>query len=70
MSTVDDVRKAIQDFLAPELAELKGELRAIRETQKLQFEALNQRFDDLIERMQLNRRIEALERDREERRAS
>jgi hypothetical protein len=70
LSTVDDVRKAIQDFLAPELAELKGELRAIRETQKLQFEALNQRFDDLIERMQLNRRIEALERDREERRAS
>lgn len=66
MSTVDDMRKVLQDFLAPELQEIKGELKVIG----ARLDGINQRFDDLIERLELNKRLEALERDREERRAS
>jgi hypothetical protein len=60
------MRKVLQDFLAPELQEIKGELKVIG----ARLDGINQRFDDLIERLELNKRLEALERDREERRAS
>lgn len=66
MSIYDDVKKALQDFLAPELKEIKGELTAIN----IRISAIDQRFDDLIERLDLKKRIEKLEQERDEKRAS
>jgi hypothetical protein len=63
--TVNDVKK---DFLAPELNEIKGELKAINiridgieKNLAIHFTALDQRFVDLIERLELKKRIEKLE---------
>jgi len=66
LSIYDDVKKALQDFLAPELKEIKGELTAIN----IRISAIDQRFDDLIERLDLKKRIEKLEQERDEKRAS
>lgn len=62
MSLYDDVKKALQDVLAPELQEIKGEIKAIN----IRLDGINQRFDDLIERLKLTSRIEKLERQYEE----
>ena len=48
MSTVEDVRKAIQDFLAPELRTISARL-----------EAIDQRFDSFTREM--NARFEAVD---------
>jgi hypothetical protein len=66
LSVYDDVKKALQDVLAPELREMKGELSAIN----IRIDGINQRFDDLIERLDLKKRVEKLEQEREEKRAS
>jgi hypothetical protein len=61
MSNVDDLRRALQDFLAPELKEIKGELKAIN----VRMDSFDRRFDDLIKILELDRRVERLERERE-----
>lgn len=66
MSIYDDVKKALQDILAPEMQAVKGELSAIN----IRIDGINQRFDDLNERLDLKKRIEKLEQEREEKRAS
>jgi hypothetical protein len=47
MSVYDDAKKALQDFLAPELKQIDGELKAIN----VRLDGIDRRFDDLIERM-------------------
>jgi hypothetical protein len=58
MSVYDDVKKALQDLLAPELKEIAGEMKAIN----VRLDGIDQRFDDLIERLDLKNRVEKLER--------
>jgi hypothetical protein len=57
MGTIDDVRKVIQDLVAPELKSLRVELQRVDETSKLRDDALSDkidlRFDGLSERMDL-----------------
>jgi hypothetical protein len=45
MSAYDKAKKAIQDVLVPDLQEIKGELKGV----KARLEAVDQRFDDLVE---------------------
>jgi hypothetical protein len=81
VSIYDDVKKAIQDLLVPELKslsvridsldkEMKAELRAATQMSEIHFKRVDDRFDDLIERLDLKRRIESLEREREDKNAS
>jgi hypothetical protein len=77
MSVFDEVKKAIEALLAPDIQKIKGDIEVTNERIKnledkmdLRFIALNQRFDDLIERLDLKKRVEQLERERDERRAS
>jgi predicted nuclease with TOPRIM domain len=69
VSIYDDVKKAIQDQLAPDLQEIKGEIKALNVRmdaleQKLDYriEGLNQRFDQLIDKLEFDKRLENLER--------
>lgn len=66
MSVYDDVKKALQDFLAPELKLISGELKAVN----VRLDSIDRRFDDLIKMLELEKRIAALEHDREEKRVS
>jgi len=61
MSVVEDVRKALQDFLTPELRELKARLDSI-ETSVMSMNAhLNQRFDQMETLLNFNARLTRLE---------
>ena len=40
MSVIEDVRSALQDFLAPQLRELKAEIAALRGEMKTRFDHL------------------------------
>jgi tetrahydromethanopterin S-methyltransferase subunit G len=69
MSTFEDVRKAIQDLIAPELRTITARLDGISERFKaldekldLRFAAVNQRFDSLEEKIAVDKKIEALQR--------
>jgi hypothetical protein len=57
MSAIDDVRKVIQDLVAPELKSLHVELKRVDETSKLRDEALSDKmdikFEALSDRMDL-----------------
>jgi hypothetical protein len=53
MSAIDDVRKVIQDLVAPELKSLHVELKRVDETSKLRDEALSAKIDALSDRMDL-----------------
>lgn len=44
LSVVGDVRKALQDFLAPELGELKAQLKALSDNQKTMQETMRYGF--------------------------
>lgn len=57
MSIYDDVKRALQDFLAPDIREIKGELKAIN----IRLDSIDRRFDDLIKMLELERRVTALE---------
>jgi hypothetical protein len=84
MSVFDEVKKAIEAVLAPDIQKIKGDIEVTNERINstndriknledkidLRFIALNYRFDDLIERLELKKRVEQLERERDERRAS
>lgn len=51
MSVVEDVRKAMQDFLAPELGELKARVEALEKRMDERFNALNARVDAKFQAM-------------------
>ena len=77
MSIYEDIKKAIQEALAPDVSEIKGEVKAlntrldsIEKVMNVRFDSLDQRFDDLLARLELTKRIEKLEREQLERKAS
>jgi len=47
MGAVDETRKLVQDFLAPELREIKVRIEALEETTKSRFEAVSARINAL-----------------------
>jgi hypothetical protein len=72
MSVIDDTRKLLQDFVTPEFQSLKAELKSVEEKSKLRDDALSQKidlkFDLLVEKidrlaasLNLDRRLEAVE---------
>ncbi|MGB7552827.1 MAG: hypothetical protein WBM04_00525, partial [Candidatus Korobacteraceae bacterium] len=62
MGVVEDVRSAVQDFVAPELRELRARIDALEEQQK-QFRAdVEKRFDNVDKRFDgVDKRFEKLE---------
>ena len=53
MSTVDDVRKVLQDFLAPELASLKESQVAIHQIAEARWQAQQMQYSALQTNMEL-----------------
>ncbi len=49
MSVVEDVRKVLQDFLAPELRTVHARLDAVEENMDTRFDAVKSRFSALEE---------------------
>ena len=47
MSVVEDVRTVVQDFLAPELRELKARVEALEKRMNDRFEHVEQRFEQV-----------------------
>lgn len=73
MSAIEDIRNLVQDLVAPELRAINERLNTVNErlngferAMSLQFEALNKRFDSLIQVLELKQRVEKLERDNED----
>lgn len=74
MSIAEEVIKALTAVISPELKALQErvdanhreateKLDAFRRETNLRFDALNSRFDELLQRLALERRIEAVERE-------
>ena len=70
MSVYDDVKKALQDFLAPEIQEIKGEMKAINARLDGMEKLAEIRFAAIMRELAVDRRLERLEREREEKRPS
>lgn len=64
MSTiVEDFKKALQDFLAPELEELKGEMRAINIRLESMEKLAEVRFAAIMRELAIDKRLDKLERE-------
>jgi hypothetical protein len=61
MSTLDDVRKLFQDFLAPELREIRTRLDAQEKINEIRHNELLLRIEGLKTSFELNKRLERLE---------
>ncbi len=61
MSVVEDVRKVLQDFLAPELREIRGQLAAMEEINRIRHENLVQRLEQIQQSFAFDKRISNLE---------
>jgi hypothetical protein len=68
MGVVEDVRQVLQDFLAPELREIRGQLAAvdkrldiIEEMNRVRFEALVQRLEQIQQSFAFDKRTSNLE---------
>ncbi len=75
MSVIEDIRKVLQDFLAPELREIKArldaqgdQLRDLRDDvkqlgaeMKQGFQRVDGRFEDLRADLRLSQRVEQIE---------
>ena len=71
MGVVEDVRQVLQDFLAPELREIRGQLTslgkrldAIEEVNRVRFESLTQRLETIQQSFAFDKRISNLEDDK------
>lgn len=51
MSTVDDVRKIIQDFLAPELRTISARLEGLEKVMNVKFESVDVKLGAMDERL-------------------
>ncbi len=61
MSTVEDVRKVLQDFLAPELRTITSRLDALDRVMTVKFEAVDVKFAAMDVKLDsLSRQIEAV----------
>ena len=70
MSVYDDAKKALQDFLAPELEEIKGEMKAINIRLDAMEKLSEARFAAIMRELAIDKRLERLERDSTEKRPS
>lgn len=61
MSAIDDIRKLMQDFLAPELRAIRGEIGLVNERVKHLEEKMDLRFDAVMKELATDKRIERLE---------
>jgi hypothetical protein len=61
MSTLDDVRKLFQDFLAPELREIRTRLDAQEKINEIRHNELLLRIEGLKSSFELDKRLERLE---------
>jgi hypothetical protein len=64
MSVVEDVRKGLQDFLTPELREIRAQLVAMEEISKIRHDFLVQRLDKPDQSFAFDKRLTDLESDR------
>ena len=56
MSTIDEVRKLLQDFIAPELRAVTAKIEAMTEVMAARFETVDEQFNTMEERF---KRLEA-----------
>jgi hypothetical protein len=70
LSVYDDAKKALQDFLAPELEEIKGEMKAINIRLDAMEKLSEARFAAIMRELAIDKRLERLERDSTEKRPS
>ncbi|MGI8772676.1 MAG: hypothetical protein ACR2JE_14725 [Acidobacteriaceae bacterium] len=56
MGAVEDIRQFLQDFIAPELREMRGELKALDHRVDLNAKMLNEKIDQIALRMDQNHR--------------
>ncbi len=71
MGVVEDVRQVLQDFLAPELREIRGQfavvdkrLDAMEEINRIRYEAIVQRLELIQQSFAFDKRISSLEEDK------
>jgi len=64
MSAVEDIRKVLQDFLAPELREIGGQLAAMEALQRIRHDSLVQRLEQIQQSFAFDKRISDLEADK------
>jgi hypothetical protein len=71
MSVIEDVRQVLQDFLAPELREIRGQFSAIdkrldamEEVNRVRFESIVQRLEIIQQSFAFDKRISNLEEDK------
>jgi hypothetical protein len=62
MSIYEEIKKALQDLIAPDIREIKGELKAIN----VRLDGTNERIEHLVNMLKLERRLDALERQQKE----
>jgi hypothetical protein len=68
MSILEEVTKALQSVVVPELKALTERVESYHRETILRFDAINARFDELLQRLALERRIAALEQEQDEKR--
>jgi hypothetical protein len=68
MGVVEDVRQVLQDFLAPELREIRGQLASLdkrfdagEEVNRIRYEAVVQRLEQIQQSFAFDKRIYNLE---------
>jgi hypothetical protein len=64
MGAVEDVRQVLQDFLAPELREIRTRLDAMDEINRIRYENLSQRIELIQQSFAFDKRISNLEDDK------
>ncbi|MGD0831402.1 MAG: hypothetical protein ABR907_10690 [Terracidiphilus sp.] len=64
MGVVEDVRQVVQDFLAPELREIRVRLDAMEEMNRVRFESTTQRLEQIQQSFAFDKRISSLEEDK------
>jgi len=61
MGVVEDVRKVLQDFLAPKLREIRTRLDSMDEMNRVRHESLIQRLEQIQQSLAFDKRISRLE---------
>jgi hypothetical protein len=71
MGAIDDVHQVLQDFLAPELREIRAQfsavdkrLDAMEEMNRVRFESITQRLEQIQQSFAFDKRISSLEEDK------
>ena len=65
MGVGEDVRQVLQDFLAPEMREIRTRLDAMEEVSRIRYENLTQRLEFIQQSFAFDKRISNLEDDKQ-----